>query len=185
MLDASKTFDHVNYCKLFNILLDNKVCSLYCGLLLDLYLKQKFRVRWDSTYSQYFNVSNGVKQGSVISQILFCIYMDRLLNELANSGVGCYMRGVFSGATGYSDDLKLLTPNVKVLKILATICEQCANKVDVLFNGKKSLLIIYKCTRSQPPDQGIVINNVTVPRVDEIIILGHYMCDDIYKFNAY
>ncbi len=137
-----------------------------------MYLNQKLRVRWDSTHSQYFNVSNGVKQGGVISLILFCIYMDGFSNELANSGVGCYMGGAFPRATGYVDYLKLLTPSVKVLQILATIYEQYANKFDVLFNGKKRLLIIYKCTRSQPPDPGIVINNVRVCRVDEVILLG-------------
>ncbi len=72
--------------------------------------------------------------------------------------------------TGYADDLKLLTPSVNTLKILATICVQYAKKFDVLFNGKKSLLIIYKCTKSQPPNPGIVINNVRVPRVDEVIL---------------
>ncbi len=41
MLDASKAFDHVNYCKLFRILLDNKVCPLYCRLLLNMYLNKK------------------------------------------------------------------------------------------------------------------------------------------------
>ncbi len=65
------------------------------------------------------------------------------------------------------------------------MCEQYADKFDVLFNGKKSLLIIYKCTRSQPPDPGIVTkNNVCVPRVDEIILLRHYMCGYIYKCNS-
>ncbi len=88
------------------------------------------------------------------------------------------------GASGYVDDLKLLTLSVKALKILATICEQYAKKFDVVFNGKKCLLIIYKCTRSQPPDPGIVINNVRVLRVDEVILMEHYMCEDIYKFNA-
>ncbi len=96
MLDASKAFDNVNYCKLFRILLDKKVCPLYCRLLLNMYLNQKHRVRWNSTHSQYFNVSNGVKQEGVISPILFHIYMGGLLNELANSGVGCYMGGVFA-----------------------------------------------------------------------------------------
>ncbi len=110
--------------------------------------------------------------------------MDGLLNELANSVVGYYIGGVFAWATEYADDLKLLTPSVIALKILATNCEQYAKKFDVLFNGKKSLLIIYKCTKSQPPDLGIVINNVKVPRVDRVILLGHYMCEDIYKFNA-
>ncbi len=61
---------------------------------------------------------------------------------------------------------------------------QYAVKFDVLFNGNKRLLIIYKCTRSQPPDRVIVINNVRVPRVDEVIFGRHYMCEDIYKFNA-
>ncbi len=28
------------------------------------------------------------------------------------------------------------------------------------------------------------INNVRVPNVDEVILVRHYMCDDIYKFNA-
>ncbi len=87
-------------------------------------------------------------------------------------------------ARGYADDLKLLTPSVKALKILATISEQYANKFDVLFNGNKSLLIIYKCTRSQPRNLGIVIKNVRLLRVDEVILLGHYMCEDIYTFNA-
>ncbi len=73
---------------------------------------------------------------------------------------------------------------MNALKILATICEQYAKIFDILFNGKKSLLIIYKCTRSQPPNLGIVINNVRVPRVDEVIFGRHYMCEDIYKFNA-
>ncbi len=74
--------------------------------------------------------------------------------------------------------------NELALKIIATICEQYAKKFDVLFNGKNSLLIIYKCTRSQPPDPGIVINNVRMPRVDEVSLLGHYMCEDIYKCNT-
>ncbi len=108
MLDASKAFDNVNYCKLFCIWLDKEVCPLHCRLLLNMYLNQQRRVRWDSTHSQYFNVSNGVKQGGVISPILFCIYMDGLLNELANSGVGCYIGGVFMAASGYADDFKLL-----------------------------------------------------------------------------
>ncbi len=34
MLDASKDFDHVNYCKLFHILLDKKVLELYSPLVM-------------------------------------------------------------------------------------------------------------------------------------------------------
>ncbi len=41
MLDASKAFDHVNYCKLFRILPEKNVCPLYCTLLLNMYVSKK------------------------------------------------------------------------------------------------------------------------------------------------
>ncbi len=47
-----------------------------------MYVNQKLRVRWESTHSSYFNVSNGVKQGGFISPILFCIYIDGVLVQL-------------------------------------------------------------------------------------------------------
>ncbi len=96
-----------------------------------LYINQKLRVRWESTHSPDFNVTNGVKQGGVISPILFCIYMDGLSHELENSGVGCYMGEVFVGAT---DDLKLLTPSVNALNILVDICKNYAAKYDVMYS---------------------------------------------------
>ncbi len=148
-----------------------------------LYINQKLRVRWESTHSPDFNVTNGVKQGGVISPILFCIYMDGLSHELENSGVGCYMGEVFVGATGYAD-LKLLTPSVNALNILVDICKIYVAKYDAMFNAKKSHLIIYKCTQRKPPDPNIYINNVKVPLVNEVIHLGHYLSEDIFKFNA-
>ncbi len=110
--------------------------------------------------------------------------MDGLINELDNSGVGCYMERLFAGATGYGDDLKLVTPRVNALKILVDICKNYAAKYDVIFNAKKSLLIIYKCTRWKRPDPNIYINNVKALRVNEVIHLGHNLSEDIFKFNA-
>ncbi len=63
--------------------------------------------------------------------------MDGLLHELENSGFGCYMGGEFVGATGYADDLKLLTPSVNTLNIPVDICKHYAAKYDVMFNAKK------------------------------------------------
>ena len=38
MLDGSKAFDRVNYCKLFRVHLDHKICPLHYKLLLNMYL---------------------------------------------------------------------------------------------------------------------------------------------------
>ncbi len=90
---------------------------------------------------------------------------------------------VFPGATNYTDDMKILTSSVNALNILVDICKKCTAKYDVMFNAKKSLLIIYKCTQGKLPDLKIYINNVKVPCVNEVIHLGHNLSEDIFKFN--
>ncbi len=70
------TVSYLEFC------LRKNICPLYCRLLLNTCVSQKLKVRRESTHSYYFNISNGVKQGGVISPILFCIYIDGLLVEL-------------------------------------------------------------------------------------------------------
>ena len=73
-LVASKAFDRVCYGELFNILLDKKVCPQIVQLLCYMYLIQACCVKWNSKNSTDTTVSNGVKQGAVISPSLFSVY---------------------------------------------------------------------------------------------------------------
>ena len=41
--------------------------------------------------SAYFNVSNGVRQGGVLSSKLFAVYVDDLSQNLAMCKSGCYV----------------------------------------------------------------------------------------------
>ena len=156
-----------------------------CRLLLNTYISQKVRVKWENELSCYFNVRNGVKQGGVISPVLFCVYIDGLLEELKKTDVGCYMGSVFAGAFAYADDLTLLAPTVHALKIIASVCEQYARDFHVLFNSnKKSKLIVFKAGTRAPPDPGIKINGNTVKMVNSVTHLGHVIYDNIYNFEA-
>ncbi len=90
-LDARKAFDHVQYCKLFNELVNHNISPLALRLLLNMYTKQTLQVRWRNAMSQQFTLCNGVKQGGILSPILFAVYIDGLLGRLNESGIGCYM----------------------------------------------------------------------------------------------
>ena len=79
---------------------------------------QSLRVKWSDTTSPQFTVMNGVKQGEVLSPILFAIYTDGLLKHLENTEVGCHMGCRFTGALAYADDITLLAPCKSALSIM-------------------------------------------------------------------
>ena len=142
-LDASKAFDRVDHHTLFTKLLDRKLHPAVTRLLLQWYTSQQVRVKWNDSLSEPFGVTNGVRQGGVLSPILFTIYLDDLLAELEKSGVGCYWRHHFAGALCYTDDIALLAPSASSLRILLSICEQYATEHSLVFNPDKSQLICF------------------------------------------
>ena len=80
---------------------------MYYQLLLDSYIRQQARVCWNNCNSQYFNVGNGIKQGGVLSPILFNLYIDGLLIRLQKSSAGCHMNNIYMGALSYADDITI------------------------------------------------------------------------------
>ena len=105
LLDATQAFDRVHYIKLFNTLTRRGMCSLTVRFLIRLYTQQKLRVKCENTFSPEFCIKNGVKQGGVLSFILFTVYFDELLLELKDSGYGCWIGNTFCGALAYADDV--------------------------------------------------------------------------------
>ena len=170
MLDASKAFDRVHYITLFKKLIARGMCPLTIRLLLYMYAQQKLQVKWNSSVSNQFGVSNGVRQGGVMSPLLFSIYIDELLIELKNSGIGCYIGNYYCGAYGYADDIILLCPSITGLENLIKICEVYSDKHCINFNGKKSKLLIFG---KKGYDPNIKIKGELVPVCYKTTYLGN------------
>ena len=66
-LDASKAFDLVDHNKLFAILKKRGLPIPILRFLCSWYCKQEMKVQWGSCLSRGFSVSNGVRQGGVLS----------------------------------------------------------------------------------------------------------------------
>ena len=126
-LDASRAFDLVNHEILFNRLLERDLPVHLARFLLSWYKDQRMSVRWMNSFSGSFPVSNGVRQGGVLSTILFTIHIDGLLNDLRILGVGCFCDSHFSGAFCYADDVVLLAPTPAALRMMLRCCEEFAN----------------------------------------------------------
>ena len=105
-----------------------------------MYANQECSVRWGSEHADYFNVSNGVKQGGVISPILFSCYIDKLFSQFEHSGLGCHVGASYAGAFGYADDIALVALSLQSLKMISN-CEQYAKTHSITFNPNKSKLL--------------------------------------------
>ena len=141
LLDVSKAFDLVRHDILFDRLLQRDLPPLTVSFLLGWYKSQQLCVRWCNTLSESFTVSNGVRQGGVLSPILFTIYMDELLLQLKRDGIGCHWGHLFAGAFCYADDLILLAPSLSALRIMLCTCEAFAVSPGLKFNSSKTQLI--------------------------------------------
>ena len=158
MLDASQAFDRVNYKNLFCTLLNCGMCYLTTRLLFNIYTNQLLSIAWGDCTSTKFKPSNGVKQGGVLSPLLFTLYIDSLFSELKHCGFGCYIGDLFSGAFGYADDIVLLAPTIYALNKLYDICNKYGNSHNIKFNPQKSKLLAFNSDI-----EGCVIDNNFLP----------------------
>ena len=92
-LDASKAFDGVNHSLLFNKLLNQGVPGYIVRLLKFWYSNQTLCVQWAGLISSTFTVSNGVRQGEILSPHLFNVYVNDLSEELNKCNTGCLVGG--------------------------------------------------------------------------------------------
>ena len=107
-LDASKAYDRVNYWTLFKKLLKRGISVIIVRILLFWYSKQEICMKWGNETSSYFTISNGVRQGGILSPVLFSIYMDNLSVLLSRSGIGCHIDDLCINHVFYADYLCLM-----------------------------------------------------------------------------
>ena len=143
-LDIKKAFDRINNDKLLNILYGRGVPLFIIDVLLYWFTHQKFYIRWLGQQSEDFNPTCGLRQGSVISPILFNIYLDDLSQKLNKSKIGCNILSTILNHVCYADDLVVLSPSFKGLRYLLKLCEEFSKSHDIIFNGIKSKCILFE-----------------------------------------
>ena len=179
-LDASKAFDRVDHQVLFQKLMQRNLPPVVVRALLTWYSDQRVSVLWNGYQSSKFGVTNGVRQGGVLSPILFTVYVDDLLKELEENGVGCFWSHYFAGAMCYADDIALLAPSPSALRQMLTTCSSFATSHSLLFNANKTQLIRFSrhpmASSSTPV---LFFNTLELKLTRSVTHLGHILTQDL------
>ena len=95
-LDMSMALDMCQFSTLFKKI-STKLPAVVTRVLIHAYEKQYVWVRWGTRKSSEFSITNGTRQGAILSPALFTVYVQELLDRLHQSGDGCHIRSTFLG----------------------------------------------------------------------------------------
>ena len=138
LMDMTKAFDLVKHSILFKKFLCAGLSPIFIRLLIFIYMNQYANIRWNSCFSSIFSMTNGVRQGAILSGFAYCFYVNNLFSELRRNKSGCWVRGTYLGILGYSDDSLLLAPSIGALQEMLKICEEYAGKHNLKFSTDRN-----------------------------------------------
>ena len=129
--------------------------------------------------SDNFCVSNGVRQGGILSPYLFNVYMDDLSTNLNTCNVGCLSGTMMVNHLMYADDLVIFCPSAIGLRKLLDVCEQYSTNHAILYNHKKSAVMIYKNEFTRNVVAPLFkVNDSIIPEVSHVKYLDHFISND-------
>jgi len=124
-----------------------------------------------------------VRQGAIISPVLFCVYFDTLLISLSQTGTGCHVGSFFVGARAHADDLVLLAPSANAMRHMLRLCDDYAAQFNVVLRPNASKSKCLCCSPAgaakqvTPADSlpSFSIGSWVIELVDKWPNLGHFI----------
>ena len=175
-LDASKAFDRLKHTTLFRKLIDRRVPNYIVRIMMYWYANQTMCVRWSGIVSQGFHVTNGVRQGGILSPYLFNVYLDDLSIALSACRTGCSVgNSLINHLMCYADDLVIFSPSSIGLRALITVCEEYEVSHEMVFNHKKSVLLICRSKYMKNVYPVFTLNGKIIDESDTVRYLGHIL----------
>ena len=105
-----------------------------------MYASTKTRITLDGKLSREYSVDSGLREGSVLSPILYSVFINSAANEMESKCADC---GVELGAglkvrvLLYADDVVLLADSQEQLQRMLSAMEQHANRLQYQFSVPK------------------------------------------------
>ena len=133
-------------------------------------------------------VSNGVKQGGVMSPLLFNLHIQDLIECLDRKGLGCHMGNHFSRCFIYADDITLVAHSAYALNAMLKVCELYAWEHDITFNSNKTKLMHFTMNNQSPGSIRFMrnkLNVITKCTLLSVEILNYFSTDIYHSVKQY
>ena len=173
-IDFRKAFDSVWHKGLFHRILSYGIGGKLYDLIKSLYSRSTCAIKLGTNKTDTFSFSRGVRQGCILSPLLFNLFVNELPLSFNQNGTDPFIlpNGSKLNSLLYADDLVILSKSKqgldKCLKIL-----ECFNTKWLLdINYKKTKIIVFQKTGRKPKNLLFLINKTPIEIVQEYTYLG-------------
>lgn len=142
-LDARKAFDMVYHPLLMRKLYLSDVDPLTWCSINNWYEDLSSQVMWKGELSHKYNIDLGVRQGGVFSAENYKSYINPLLLDLEDKGVGSRIGPMYTGSPTCADDILLTANNEYELQHMLNITTEYANRNRYVLHPEKSVVMIF------------------------------------------
>ena len=171
-IDFEKAYDWVDRQKLWKCLWQNGVRGRFLGFLKALYFDSRCQVKLLDVVSDEFGVGTGLRQGCVLSPLLFSLYINSLVVELKNEACGVSCRGSLVPGLLYADDTSLFGEDAIQLKRGLLVLEKWCNEWGVRINVMKSGIVHFRSKGVKRCAGDLAIQGQHLPFVSSYKYLG-------------
>ena len=163
LLDAKSAFDGVYQNSLSRTLYSDGVRGNLWLMTRELNKDATSRVKWCGETSDSFPITQGVRQGGVLSTNLYKQFINPLLKQLENVGAGAMIGTNRIAAPAVADDISLAASNKCDLQVLLNLCGSysCQNRYNL--QAAKSAVLDYNKSSAEKTTWSIRKQLISTP----------------------
>lgn len=142
-IDYEKAFDTIQHGKLIEILKKLNLDERDIRIIMNLYWHQKAKVTVDGEVSDQIEIMRGVRQGCVLSPLLFNLYSEAIFQEaLHGKHQGIILNGTIVNNLRYADDTILLANTLEDLQQLLNCVADRSRAMGLKLNISKTKWLV-------------------------------------------
>ena len=141
LLDAKVAFDVVNHPSLLRKLYIAGIEGNLWNVINSLQQNAFSSVKWRGELSNTFPISQGVRQGGILSADMYKFYVNTLLDRIQDSGIGEHIGDINCSAPTCADDMSQLSNNDQDLQILCNIAKDYSDMEKYSLRPTKSVVL--------------------------------------------
>src|SRR5258706_81762 len=176
-IDFKKAFDCVHRPAVWSILKCYGLPDKIIEIIKSFYKDCRCAVRMDKHMGEWFHIVTGVRQGCVLSPLLFMIVMDWIMRRATDDskcGIAWTNEGTLTDLD-FADDIALLDETWTGMKKLTSKVEEVAEAIGLHINAQKTKLLTVGRWDST---ETILVGGKPVEQVEEFCYLGSVITSD-------